>query len=88
MEITVPAAEIQYVAVDNEATQILEREVGLLTKGDPRLESDARQVADEVLVQSALEAGILERAETNARNVLVDFLLSLGYQDVIVEFDS
>lgn len=88
VEITVPAAEIQYVAVDNEATQILEREVGLLTKGDPRLESDARQVADEVLVQSALEAGILDRAETNARNVLVDFLLSLGYQDVIVEFDS
>lgn len=88
VEITVPAAEIQYVAVDNEATQILEREVGLLTKGDPRLETDARQVADEVLVQSALEAGILDKAETNARNVLVDFLLSLGYQDVIVEFDS
>lgn len=88
VEITVPAAEIQYVAVDNEATQILEREVGLLTKGDPRLETDARQVADEVLVQSALEEGILDKAETNARNVLVDFLLSLGYQDVIVEFDS
>ena len=88
VEITVPAAEIQYVAVDNEATQILEREVGLLTKGDPRLETDARQVADEVLVQSALEAGILDKAETNARDVLVDFLLSLGYQDVIVEFDS
>lgn len=87
VEISLPAAEIQYVAVDNEATQILEREVGLLTKGDPRLESDARQVAEEVLVQSALETGILETAETNARNVLTDFLLSLGYQDVIVEFD-
>lgn len=88
VEITVPAAEIQYVAVDNEASQILEREVGLLTKGDPRLETDARQVAEEVLVQSALEAGILDTAETNARNVLVNFLLGLGYQDVIVEFDS
>lgn len=88
VEITVPAAEIQYVAVDNEASQILEREVGLLTKGDPRLETDARQVAEEVLVQSALEAGILDKAETNARNVLVNFLLGLGYQDVIVEFDS
>lgn len=88
VEISVPAAEIQYVAVDSEATQILEREIGLLTKGDPRLETDARQVADQVLVQSALEAGILEKAEANARTVLTDFLLSLGYQDVIVEFES
>lgn len=88
VEIGVPAAEIQYVAVDTEATQILEREIGLLTKGDPRLETDARQVAEQVLVQSALEAGILERAESNARTVLTDFLLSLGYQDVIVEFES
>lgn len=86
VEITIPAAEIQYVAVDNEATQILERDIGLLTKGDPRLESDARQVAQEVLVQSALEAGILEKAEANARSVLTDFLLSLGYRDVVVEF--
>lgn len=86
VEITLPAAEIQYVAVDNEATQILERDIGLLTKGDPRLESDARQVAQEVLVQSALEAGILEKAEANARSVLTDFLLSLGYRDVVVEF--
>ena len=88
VEITIPAAEIQYVAVDNDATQILEREVGLLTKGDPRLETDARQVAEEVLVQSALEAGILDRAENNARTVLTDFLLSLGYQDVVVDFEG
>lgn len=88
VELSLPAAEIQYVAVDNEATQILEREVGLLTKGDPRLETDARQVAEEVLVQSALESGILDRAETNATNVLTDFLLSLGYRDVVVEFDG
>lgn len=88
VEIQVPGAEIQYVAVDNDATQILERDVGLLTKGDPRLESDARQVAEQVLVQSALEAGILDTAETNARTVLTDFLLSLGYRDVIVEIGS
>lgn len=86
VELSVPGAQIQYVAVDNDATQILEREVGLLTKGDPRLETDARQVAEEVLVETALESGILDQAETNARNVLTDFLLSLGYQDVIVEF--
>jgi hypothetical protein len=86
VEIAVPAAEIQYVSVDNEATQILDRETGLFTKGDPRLETDARQVAEEVLVQAALDEGVLEDAEANARQVLTDFLLGLGYRDVVVEF--
>jgi hypothetical protein len=86
VELTVPSAEIQYVAVDNEATQILDRETGLFTKGDPQLETDARQVADEVLVQGALDDGLLAEAEANAKEVLTDFLLGLGYRDVIVEF--
>jgi hypothetical protein len=86
VEITVPAAEIQYVSVDNEATQILDRETGLFTKGDPRLETDARQVAEEVLVQAAVDEGVLADAEDNARQILTDFLLGLGYRDVVVEF--
>ena len=86
VEISVPAAEIQYVSVDNEATQILDRDTGLFTKGDARLETDARQVAEEVLVQAALDDGILTQAEANARQVLTDFLLGLGYRDVVVEF--
>lgn len=86
VEIVVPAAQIQYVSVDNEATQILDRETGLFTKGDPRLETDARQVAEEVLVAGALDDGILADAEANARQVLTDFLLGLGYRDVVVDF--
>jgi hypothetical protein len=86
VEISVPAAEIQYVSVDNEATQILDRDTGIFTKGDARLETDARQVAEEVLVQAALDDGILTQAEANARQVLTDFLLGLGYRDVVVEF--
>jgi hypothetical protein len=86
VEIEVPAAQIQYVSVDNEATQILDRETGVFTKGDPRLETDARQVAEEVLVEGALEDGILADAEANARQVLTNFLLGLGYRDVVVDF--
>jgi hypothetical protein len=86
VEIVVPAPQIQYVSVDNEATQILDRETGLFTKGDPRLETDARQVAEEVLVAGALDDGILADAESNARQVLTDFLLGLGYRDVVVDF--
>lgn len=87
VELTVVPAEIQYVEVDSEATQILDRDTGLFTRGDPRLETDARRLAEGVLVDHALEAGLLERAEDNAQSVISDFLLSLGYRDVVIEFE-
>lgn len=86
VEIEVPAAVIQFVDPDEDATQVLSRDVGIFTSGDPGLESDVRRIADEVLVENAIDEGILERAEVNARSVLTDFLLSLGYTDVVVEF--
>jgi len=76
---------IPYIAVDNEATQVLDRSTGVFTKGDPRLETDARQVAEEVLSSQALATGILEAAEENAIEVLTNFLLGLGYTDVRVQ---
>jgi len=88
VELTVPGAEIQYVAVDNQATQILDRETGLFTGGDPRLETDARRLAEDVLQQAALDEGILDMAEENAREVVTNFLLSLGYRDVVLEFEQ
>jgi hypothetical protein len=88
VEISLPAAEIQYVAPDNEATQILDRDTGLLTRGDSQLETDARRVADEVLLQTALDNGILGDAEANAKQVITNFLMGLGYRDVVVEFST
>ncbi|MGD2061125.1 MAG: DUF4230 domain-containing protein [Acidimicrobiia bacterium] len=88
VSLQVPAATIQYVDPDEDATQILERDTGIFTSGDPGLESDVRRIADEVLVENAIEAGILDEAQGNARSVLTDFLLSLGYADVEVTFDE
>lgn len=88
VELTVPAATIQFVDPDEDATQVLERDVGIFTSGDPGLETDVRRIADEVLVDNAIDEGILDRAQTNARSVLSDFLMSLGYTDVVVEFEE
>jgi len=88
VDLQVPAAAIQYVDPDEDATQVLERDVGIFTSGDPGLESDVRRIADEVLVDHAIEEGILDQAEDNARSVLTDFLLSVGYSDVVVEFEE
>ena len=87
VEITIPPAEIQYVDVDNEATQVLDRNLGIFAKGDPQLESEARRVAETVLLDGAIEKGILEKAEENATSVLTNFFLSLGYSDVVVVFE-
>ena len=80
--VRLPSPEIQYIAVDNGATQVIDRTTGLFTKGDPRLETDARQVAETVLLQQAESAGILQEAEDNAVTALTNFLLGLGYTQV------
>lgn len=88
VEVILPPAEVQYVAVDSEATQVLDRDKGLFTKGDPQLESEARRIAETVLVGNATDEGILTKAEDNARLVMTNFLTSLGYEDVIVTFSG
>jgi hypothetical protein len=87
LAVTVPKAELQYVDVDEDATQILDRQTGLFTKGQPELESEARRVADTVLKQSALDSGILTEAEDNAVRVISNFLKGLGYSEVTVVFE-
>jgi hypothetical protein len=88
VEITIPRAEIQYVDVDNEATQILDRDLGICATGDPQLESEARRVAETVLLDGAIEKGILDTADENAITVLTNFFTSLGYSDVVVSFEN
>ena len=80
--VQMPPAQITYVAIDNSQTQVIDRDTGLFTKGDPKLESDARQVAEQVLRNAAVEAGILDRAQKNARAVIEALLLELGYNEV------
>jgi hypothetical protein len=80
--LTIPAPTIQYVAMDNDATRIYDRDTGLFTKGDKDLESQARQVAESELRQKALSSGILDRAHANAVRALTAFLRGLGYDQV------
>jgi hypothetical protein len=86
VSLALPRAEVHYAATDNESTVVIDREVGLFTKGDPQLETEARRAAETVLLDQALEAGILEHAEKNAVNVLTNFLVGLGYSAVEIDF--
>ncbi len=82
--VLLPAAEVTYVSVDNEATHVYNRDTGVFTKGDPQLETEARRAAEEILVGQVLEQGLLDQAAAEAEIVLRGFLEALGYTDIDV----
>ncbi|MCP4307467.1 MAG: DUF4230 domain-containing protein [bacterium] len=81
--VQLPLPEIIFVEVDNDGTQVYDRDTGLFTKGDSQLESDARQVAEEVLVNAALDHGIMDKAQSNAEETISSFLKGVGYTEVV-----
>lgn len=84
--VQLPEPEIFFVEVDNEGTRVFDRDTGLFTKGDSQLESDARQIAEEVLVNAALEHGIMERARENAEETIASLLRGVGYTEVVFTY--
>src|SRR6476620_7207947 len=68
--ITMPAAELLSVSLDNSKTRVFSRTTGLLVPTDPNLESEVREKAEGGLRQSALDSDILTTAEGNARATL------------------
>jgi hypothetical protein len=85
LTIEVPRAEIFYAYLDSQSTTVLDRDTGLLTKGDDQLESATRAEAERILQTQAVEAGILDRAQTSAEDFLTGFFTSMGYTDVVVK---
>jgi len=84
--ITLPHAEIFSAHLDNERTYVHTRNTGALAARSDHLETQARREAESSLRASAEEAGILERAETNAERAIATLVRSLGYDEVVVRF--
>ncbi len=81
--VRLPQAEIFVATLDNEKSYVYDRETGLLTHGDPNLETTARQVAEQEIYKAAIEDGILEQAQINAEAYLIRLFMALGYPDVV-----
>lgn len=80
--VRVPEAEIFLTDLDNDRSYVADRDIGLLTKGDADLETQIRQEAENRMLQAALENGILDRANEEARNFMADFLRQLGFTEI------
>jgi len=83
--VKLPPAEVLYAYLDSEATEVIDRDTGLLTKGDYELETEARREAESLLESQAVENGLLETAQENAETTIAEFLHGLGYRHVIIE---
>lgn len=77
-----PPAEVFVAALDNSRTYVYDRRTGVAGL-NVQLETAARQEAEQLMLQAAIESGLLEKAEENARDVLRSLLLSLGFKHVI-----
>ena len=82
LNVRLPAAEVLVATVDNEKSYVYDRQTGLLAKGDPTLETQARQVAEQEITKGALDDGILDQASANAQTYLRWFFETLGYKQI------
>jgi hypothetical protein len=84
VSLALPPAELFRTALDPERTYVHTRRTDLLAQRKDTLETDARKEAERALAAAALEAGILPKADENARKVVTELLRSLGFSDVRV----
>jgi hypothetical protein len=81
--VRLPAAEVFIATLDNQKSYVYDRNTGLMASASKDLETQARQVAEQKILEAALEDGILAQAQTNAETFLNKFFQSLGYQSVV-----
>ena len=80
--VTLPAAEILVVTLDNQDSYVYDRDTGVIGM-NPALETEARRAAEQEVLNVALEDGILEMAQVNAETYVRNLILALGFREVI-----
>ena len=80
-----PEPQLFTTRLDSDKTRVYSRQTGLLVPVDPNLESRVRQEAEHQLQSAALQDGILQTAQQNARSTIMSMLTGLGFEKV--DFD-
>ena len=88
LNLTLPAPEILTTTIDNNQTRVYDRRTGVLTKGDPNLESQARAEAQKVVRMAACTGGILNEASKNAQTQLITLFKGIGFTAVTITTSS
>lgn len=88
ISLRLPSPGITGIEVDNDQTRVYDRDTGVLTGGDDDLERTARLAAEDLMVDAALEDGLLERARDNTELALTELFTSAGFDEVEITFDD
>jgi hypothetical protein len=83
--IHLPPAEIFTTRLDNARTRVYSRDTGLFSTPDPNLEGEVRQEAERQLQAAALQDGIVQIANKNARQTINVMLAGLGFTRVEIQ---
>lgn len=82
VEIRLPQPELFHTRLDSQRSEVFDRQAGILTGPDRDLESRVRQQAETQIQAAAMENGVLQKADTNARQALEKHLRLLGFRTV------
>ena len=86
VNVTLPSPEILHSRIDNERTYVYERNTGLLRPVDKTLESRARLLAEQSMVDWAIQRDIYGKATDSARLHIENLLRSLGFTEIVIQF--
>lgn len=87
VQLHLPAPKILYTRLDNEKTHVVYYNKSWLIERDPTLEGQARQQAEEIITQAAMESGILPRASEYGQLFFENWFYSMGFTEVRVIVD-
>ncbi|MBG0787143.1 MAG: DUF4230 domain-containing protein [Anaerolineaceae bacterium] len=85
LRLNLPDAEVFVATLNNDDSYVYDRTTGIFKKSDPDLETDARQAAEEEILNAAVDDGILEQAQINAEAFMERLFNDLGYDYVVFE---
>jgi hypothetical protein len=83
IKVKLPKAKIFSVIIDNQKSYVASRDKGFLAYSDKDMESKVRLQAQIDCESNALNQGILDEANANAKNFIEDLLLGLGFETVL-----
>lgn len=86
VRIVLPPVEIVSTRLDNDRTYVHTRKTDVLADRVETIETRARQLAEQSIHAAALEAGILARAKQSAEHTVRALVISLGYDEVVIDW--
>ena len=88
LSLKLPPTQIFSTTLDNSQTKVFDRQLGLLSKGNQNLETQARQAAESSIRQAACDGGILADAAKNAHDRLEQMFKLAGFSSVSVSVSA